>query len=105
MGRVVQVKINTDAGGHNMETENGIFCTLMDLIDIDNNVVWDSVGAFFSLTGGYSVHKYKSGGGAVYDAYGDEIFITQPHIDALFARALTKRKHEKLSIFARRRIR
>lgn len=100
MGTGVQINIEaTDPlgqlrGGFDANVEKGIFRTLADLIKIDN-VVWDPVGAFFSLSCGYSVHKYRAGGGAVYDAYGEELFLTQNHIDKLFAIATAKRNRSR----------
>lgn len=96
MGANIQVSVEvTDPlgrlhGGFNANVEKGIFNVLADLIKIDN-IVWDPVGAFFSLSCGYSVHKYRAGGGAVYDSDGAEIFLTQNHIDKLFAMATAKR--------------
>ena len=81
-------------GGFDANVEKGIFRTLADLIKIDN-VVWDPVGAFFSLSCGYSVHKYRAGGGAVYDPYGEELFLTQNHIDKLFTIAMSKRNRSR----------
>ncbi len=96
MGANIQVSVVvTDPlgrlhGGFNANVEKGIFNVLADLIKIDK-IVWDPVGAFFSLSCGYSVHKYRAGGGAVYDPDGAEIFLTQNHIDKLFAMATAKK--------------
>lgn len=96
MGANIQVSIETtdsigqSYGGFNVNVERGFFQTLAELIKIDN-IVWDPVGAFFSLSCGYSVHKYRAGGGAVYDPYGEEIFMTQNHINKLFAIAAAKK--------------
>ncbi len=96
MGANIQVSIETtdsigqSYGGFNANVERGFFQTLAELIKIDN-IVWDPVGAFFSLSCGYSVYKFRAGGGAVYDPYGEEIFLTQPHIDKLFAIATAKK--------------
>ncbi|MBQ6736027.1 MAG: hypothetical protein IJQ90_00895 [Alphaproteobacteria bacterium] len=96
MGANIQVSVEvTDPlgrlhGGFNANVEKGIFNVLADLIKIDK-IVWDPVGAFFSLSCGYSVHKYRAGGGAVYDPYGEEIFLTQNHINMLFAIAMAKK--------------
>ena len=96
MGAGVRVNIETAdplgrlQDGFDANVEKGIFKVLADLIKIDN-IVWDPVGAFFSLSCGYSIHKYSAGGGAVYDQYGDELFLTQKHIDKLFAIATAKR--------------
>jgi len=75
----------------NANVERGIFRTLAELVKLDK-IVWDPVGAFFSLSCGYSVHKYRAGGGAVYDPYGEELFLTQNHIDKLFAIANAKKR-------------
>ena len=82
--------IQRSGGGLNKNVEMGIFKVLMELIKLDKPV-WDPVGAFFSLSCGYSIHKYSAGGGAVYDADGAEIFLTQNHIDRLFAVATEKK--------------
>ena len=93
---MIQVSIETtDPLGRQREKfdkniERGIFQTLAELIKIDKPV-WDPVGAFFSLSCGYSIHKYQAGGGAVYDPYGEEIFLTQNHINMLFAIAMAKK--------------
>ena len=93
---MIQVSIETtDPLGRqpenfNANVERGIFRTLAELIKLDK-IVWDPVGAFFSLSCGYSVHKYRAGGGAVYDPYGEELFLTQNHINALFAIAMAKK--------------
>lgn len=93
---MIQVNIETtDSIGRqrekfDMNIERGIFQTLSELIKIDKPI-WDPVGAFFSLSCGYSIHKYRAGGGAVYDPYGEEIFLTQNHINKLFAIAMAKK--------------
>ena len=93
---MIQVSIETtdplgrQRNGFNANVERGIFRTLVELIKLDK-IVWDPVGAFFSLSCGYSVHKYRAGGGAVYDPYGEELFLTQNHINALFAIATAKK--------------
>ena len=98
MGANIQVSIETTdplgrlSGGFNANVERGIFQTLSELIKLDK-VVWDPVGAFFSLSCGYSVHKYRAGGGAVYDPHGEEIFLTQNHIDRLFAIATARKNN------------
>jgi hypothetical protein len=71
-------------GQYDENVERGMFMVLADLIKLENNLIWDPVGAYFCLTGGYRIHKYKSGGGAVYDSYDQEIFLTDKHIDDLF---------------------
>lgn len=96
MGANIQVSIETTdplgrlCGGSDANVEKGIFKVLADLIEIDKPV-WDPVGAFFYLSCGYSIHKYKAGGGAVYDPDGAEIFLTQNHIDRLFTMATEKK--------------
>jgi hypothetical protein len=91
MGANMQVSIEPNDGvdrlhrkNYDANVEQGMFLALADLIRIENNLIWDPVGAFFSLTGGYRIHKYKSGGGAVFDSDDQEIFLTDDHIDALF---------------------
>jgi len=64
--------------------EQGMFLALADLIRLETNLIWDPIGAFFCLTGGYKIQKYKSGGGVVFDSDDQEIFLTDKHIDALF---------------------
>ncbi|MBO4683555.1 MAG: hypothetical protein J5611_03195 [Alphaproteobacteria bacterium] len=96
MGASVQVSIETTdplgrlCSGHDKNVENGLFKVLSDLIKIDN-IVWDPVGAFFYFSCGWRVHKYRGGGGAVYDSDDTEIFLTQNHIDRLFAMATEKK--------------
>lgn len=93
---MIQVSIETadplgrQHGGFNANVEKGIFDILAELIKLDK-IVWNPVGAFFSLSCGYSVYKYRTGGGAVYDPYGEELFLTQNHIDRLFAIATAKK--------------
>ena len=95
MGSNINVNIDTSdsvdrsRGGFNANVEKGIFQVLADLIKIDD-IVWDPVGAFFSLSCGYTVCKYNIGG-AVYDSDGAELFLTQNHIDKLFAMAIAKK--------------
>ena len=104
----IQVKIeSTDplgqpGGGKNKNVEMGIFKVLMELIKLDKPV-WDPVGAFFSLSCGYSIHKYSAGGGAVYDPDGAEIFLTQNHIDRLFAVATEKKNRRMRGLLHRGR--
>ena len=76
--------------GINLNLEFGIYQALADLIKIDNNIMWDPVGAFFCLSGGYRVQR-NGGGGAVYDPYDQEIYLTNEHIKSLFAIATLKR--------------
>ena len=96
MGTGIKVNIETTdplrrlCDSFDANVEKGIFRTLADLIKIDN-IVWDPVGAFFSLSCGYNIHKYRAGGGAVYDPYGEELFLTQNHIDRLFAIATARK--------------
>ena len=80
---------------YDLNVERGMFRVLRDLIELDTNIIWDPVGAFFSMSCGYSVHKYNAGGGAVYDPDGAEIFLTQNHINMLFAIATTKTRTNK----------
>ena len=93
---MIQVSIETtdplgrQRNDFDTNVERGVFQTLAELIKLDK-IVWDPVGAFFSLSCGYSVHKYRAGGGAVYDPYGEELFLTQNHINALFAIATAKK--------------
>ena len=86
--------IDRSRGGFNANVEKGIFQALADLIKIDD-MVWDPVGAIFSLSCGYTVCKYNIGG-AVYDSDGAELFLTQNHIDKLFAMAIEKRSGHTL---------
>ncbi len=95
MTRILSAKIDVhnsakQNGKYNANVERGIFESLADLVRVDN-IIWDPVGAFFSLASGYSVYKFRAGGGAVYDPYGEEIFLTQSHIDKLFAIATAKK--------------
>ncbi|MBO4480100.1 MAG: hypothetical protein J5742_00555 [Alphaproteobacteria bacterium] len=91
----MQVKIeptdpNSNLHGVNLNVERGIFEALLNLIYMDNNIVWDPVGAFFCLTGGYRVQRNGTGG-AAYDPYEQEIFLTDSHVNKLFAVATAKR--------------
>ena len=93
MGPVVSFELNVAKSkmGYNANVERGVFNALSDLIKLDNNIAWDPVGAFFSLSGGYSVYMYNNGIGAVYDPYGEELFLTNAHIQKLFALARAKK--------------
>lgn len=93
MGPVVSFELNVakSNSGYNTNVERGVFNALSDLIKLDNNIAWDPVGAFFSLSGGYSVYMYNNGIGAVYDPYGEELFLTNAHIQKLFALAHAKK--------------
>lgn len=91
MGANIRVTIESNdavdrlrSGKYDENVERGMFLALADLIKVENNLIWDPIGAFFSLTGGYRIHQYKSGGGAVFDSDDQEIFLTDDHIDALF---------------------
>ena len=91
MGTNMQVSIEPQDAIDRLHTrkydenvEQGMFLALADLIRLDNNLIWDPIKTFFCLTGGYQIHKYKSGGGAVFDSDNQEIFLTQKHIDELF---------------------
>ena len=93
MGPVVSFELNVAKPkmGYNANVERGVFNVLRDLINLDNNIAWDPVGAFFSLSGGYSVYMYNNEIGAVYDPYGEELFLTNAHIQKLFALARAKK--------------
>ena len=95
MTRILSAKIDVNNpagqnGMYNANVERGIFEGLADLVRLDN-IIWDPVGAFFYLACGYSVYKFRAGGGAVYDPNGEEIFLTNAHIDKLFAIATAKK--------------
>ena len=91
MGANVQLNVESQDAvdrscgrGHDENVERGMFMALAGLINVETNLVWDPVNSYFSLTGEYRIHKYKSGGGAVFDPYDQEIFLTKDHIDLLF---------------------
>ena len=95
MNAPFQIKMSNNSGRlpqFDLNVERGMFLALSDLIKIETNLIWDSVGAFFSLTGGYQIHKYAAGGGMVLDPDGQEIFLTNQHIDALFNVAMMRAK-------------
>jgi len=81
---------NKKSSPYDLNVENGVFLALHDLIEMDNGIKWDPVGLFFLMSCGFSVYKYKTGLGAVYDSDGAELFLTQTHIDTLFAFAKSK---------------
>lgn len=92
MGHVISFELNVKKNsGYNANVERGIFNVLSNLIKLDNNIIWDPVGAFFYLSGGYSVYMYNNENGAVYDPYGEELFLTNAHIQKLFSLAREKK--------------
>jgi len=94
MSTDMQVEISNTTGRSSRfdaNVERGMFLALADLIKIETNLVWDPLKAFFILTGGYQVHKYNTGG-VVLDQDGQEIFLTDNHIDALFRIATMRAK-------------
>ena len=82
---------NKKASPYDLNVERGVFLALHDLIEMDNGIKWDPVGLFFLMSCGISIYKYKAGLGAVYDSDGAELFLTQTHIDKLFAFAESKK--------------
>lgn len=85
----MQVKIDMpdpDAlnNGMNKDLEKGVFRAFVDLIKMDDKIIWDPVGAFFCLSGGYRIQRNGMDAG-VYDIYDQKFFLTNEHINKLFA--------------------
>lgn len=73
----------------NLNLEKGVFNTFLELTITDGNIVWNPDGKIFYLTCGYRIQCDGKNAGA-YDSYDQKFFLTDEHINKLFA--IAKRK-------------